>query len=62
MNGGDPAKELDTAILDVLTHLDVQVIAGPIFSDTYSKPLSRDGAQTVLDRLRARGFKVTRAP
>jgi hypothetical protein len=62
MNDISPQTELDAAVLDVLTHLRVSVIAGPIFSDSYEKPLSRDGAQAVLDRLRARGFKVTRSP
>lgn len=61
MNGITPQTELDAAVLDTLTHLSVQVVAGPIFSDSYEKPLTRDGAQAVLDRLRARGFKITRA-
>jgi len=49
---------IDEDILHVLDGLEVQVVAGPILHDKTVKPLTREGAQTVLDRLRARGFKV----
>jgi len=54
------AKQLETAILDALDGAQVTVVAGPIFKDTAVHPLSRLGAQDVLDRLRGRGFKVER--
>jgi len=60
MNGRSEKEQLDLEILDALKGLEVSVVGGSIIGDTYSKPLSRDGAQTVLDRLRARGFKITR--
>ncbi len=62
MNGRNEKEQLNLEALDVLTGLEVSVVGGTIVGDTYSKPLSKDGAQTVLDRLRARGFQITRTP
>ncbi len=61
MNGKSEKDQLDAAVIEILTGLDVNVVAGSILHDTFSKPLSKDGAQAVLDRLRARGFQITRA-
>jgi hypothetical protein len=53
-------KQRDEAILDALTGLDVRVTMGQIFGDSAAKPLTREGAQLILDRLRSRGFKIER--
>lgn len=54
------AQKLEAAILVALTGVQVEVVAGPVFHDTTIKPLTREGAIAVLDRLRGRGFKVER--
>ena len=51
---------LDEAVIEGLTGASVHVTAGTILHDEIVKPLTRTGAEDVLDRLRARGFKVTR--
>ena len=56
----EPPEHLEAAILAALTDMPVEVTAGPIFKDTAVHPLTHEGALTVLDRLRARGFRVTR--
>jgi hypothetical protein len=60
MNGENEAQTLERAIIDALTGAQVSVTMGPIFGDMSIKPLSKEGAQSVLDRLRGRGFKVVR--
>lgn len=56
----DDAQQLEAAILTALTGLQVEVVAGPILRDATIKPLTHEGAISILDRLRARGFRVTR--
>ena len=53
-------EHVEEAILRALTDMPVEVTAGPIFKDTAVHPLTHEGALTVLDRLRARGFRVSR--
>jgi hypothetical protein len=61
VNSEDEAAKLETAIVKSLEGLQVEVVAGQILHDKTTKPLTHEGAVGVLDRLRARGFKVTRA-
>lgn len=60
MTSEDEAAKLESAILNALAGMEVEVVAGPILHDTANHPLTREGAMNVLDRLRARGFKVER--
>jgi hypothetical protein len=60
MTTEDDAEKLEFAVLNALTGLSVEVVAGPILKDTSMKPLTHEGALAVLDRLRARGFRVER--
>jgi hypothetical protein len=56
MNGGNADKD----ILEALLGTEVSVVAGSILGDSMVKPLDSKGAQQVLDRLRGRGYKVTK--
>ncbi len=49
-----------TALLDALEGTPVSVVAGAIFHDSIIKPLDREGAQAIIDRLHARDFVVVR--
>lgn len=62
MNGytEDEIKKREEAIIQALIGLDVRVRGGDILKDTFSKPLVREGAEAIVDRLRARGFKIER--
>jgi hypothetical protein len=50
----------EDAAIKALDGLQVEVVAGPILKDTYMRPLTKEGALSVIDRLRARGFKITK--
>jgi len=60
-NNESEIRQRDLAIMDALTGLNVSVVMGTLVGDSVVRPLDKDGAQAVLDRLRARGFKVERA-
>ena len=51
-------QALEKAILDALTGLDVDVTEA--FGHVVNRPLTREGAQLIIDRLRGRDFAVTR--
>lgn len=51
---------LNEAILKTLEDTLVEVVAGPILGDHTTKPLTRDGAQMIVDKLHARDFAITR--
>lgn len=57
MNGESDIQALHRAVIDALTELSVEV-KGIAFN--FRESLTRAGAQDVLDRLAARGFKVVR--
>lgn len=50
----------EKTVIEALTGLNVDVVAGKLLGDTFVRPLTKEGAQTVLDRLRGRGFKIER--
>lgn len=51
----------DEDLIKVLEGLQVEVVAGQILKDTFERPLTKEGAQSVIDRIRARGFKIEKA-
>jgi phosphoserine phosphatase len=51
---------LNEAILKTLEETQVEVVAGQILGDYTMKPLTRDGAQMIIDKLRARDFRIVR--
>jgi len=48
----------DLAVQDILVGTIVRVKAGTLLGDTLEKPLTHEGAQDVIDRLRARDYKI----
>lgn len=57
-NGETEARALQQSIVEALTGATVHV-QGLVSS--FPGPLTAEGAQDVIDRLRARGFKIERA-
>jgi len=48
----------DLAVQDALVGTIVRVKAGSVLGDSLEKPLTHEGAQDVIDKLRARGYKI----
>jgi hypothetical protein len=66
MNGITPSAEdeirkLEASVKEALLGLNVSVVMGSTFKDSIERPLDPTGVQAVVDRLRARGFKIVRA-
>ena len=66
MNGITPSAEdeirkLEAAVKEALLGLNVSVVMGSTFKDSIERPLDQVGVQAIVDRLRARGFKIERA-
>jgi hypothetical protein len=47
--------------VEILNGFETDVVAGQIFGDTMRKPLSRKGAEMVVERLLSTGLEVVRA-
>lgn len=52
------ATAKDADVIADLVGLSIHVEAGQILHDTTVKPLVHEGAQDVIDRLRARGYRI----
>ena len=55
----DPQTRL--IAVEILNGIEVDVVAGQIFGDTMRKPLSRKGAEMIIEQLVGTGFEVVRA-
>lgn len=54
-------RKLEAAVVEALTGLEVHIEGGPFLHDTVVKPLVKQGAQDIVDRLRARGYILKEA-